>query len=284
MTKFVVVVFNDEKHAYEGLEALRTLHNAADLTLYESAVIQRGADGRANVRAQDTDALEGTGVGALVGGVLGLMAWPVAAAAGVAGAAAAATAGAVGLSAGTALGAMRDLYDLGVTDEFLDAVAQRLLPGKTAVVAEISEEWEMPLDVRMDELGGNVIRESRDDFVDEQLEKRIAARRAALEQRKAELESARAERVAAVKRKVADTEQSLRRLGDDAKGRLDRYRRQTDAKLSALQQQAEKARADARTRIEQRIAEIRADRQRRGEKLQQAFKLTQEALGPSSRS
>lgn len=66
-------------------------------------------------------------------------------------------------------------------------------------------------------------------------------------------------------------EQKLRAAADAAGERMKRYSEETEAK---------KASADAKSRIDARIAEIRADQKQRLGKLEQARKLAQEALRP----
>ena len=267
MSTFAVVTFPDEKKAYEGVRAFKQLHDEGSITLYGFAVVQRGADGKIAVKEQQTEPPIGTGVGALVLGLTGLFAG------GPAGAA-------IGLGAGTALGALGDVFNLGVGDEFLESVSRELTPGKTAVVAEVSEEWITPLDARMEASGGTVLREVRDDFIDDEIQKRIDKRKAELAQRRAERAAARAEKVEAMKNEVSKAEQKLRAAADDAGERMKRNREETEAKIQALQNQAKKASADAKSRIDARIAEIRADQKQRLGKLEQARKLAQEALRP----
>jgi len=266
MDKFVVVAFPDEKQAYEGVRALKELSGEGSLTLYSTAVIQRDAKGGIAVKQAQTDGPIGTGVGALVGGMIGLFAGPAGAA--------------VGLGAGGALGALRDLYNLGVSTEFLDTLTQGLAAGKTLVVAEASEEWLTPLDSRMEAIGGVVSRELRDDFIDERAEKRIEKRKAELAQRKAELAAAGTEKVEAMKKAVVKAETILRGAADNAGARVKRYREESEAKIHALQEQTKMAKADAKERIDKRIAEVRTDQKQRLGKLEQAWELTKEALRP----
>jgi len=270
MSKFVVVIFPDETKAYEGLRSLKDLHGEGSLTLYSNAVIQRSAEGWLSVKEKQTEAPLGAGVTALVGALVGLLAGPVGMV--------------VGAGAGAALGSVRDLLNLGISNEFLDTIIKELSPGKTAVVAEISEEWVTPLDSRMEPIGGVVVREWRDDFVEDEIQRRVSRRKAELAQRKAELAATRAELVEAMKRRVSEAEQALRATADHATARMERDREQAEAKIIALQNQATRARSDAKAWIEKRIAEIRADQNQRLGKLEQAWKLTQEALRPGGHS
>ena len=64
---------------------------------------------------------------------------------------------------------------------------------------------------------------------------------------------------------------------DRSQARLERLREETDAKIEALQDQAAETQAD-KAKVEQRIAEIRADYDRRAAQLQQAREMTEDAL------
>ena len=57
---------------------------------------------------------------------------------------------------GASAGVIGDFYVAGVDEDFLADVSTALLPGKFAVVADLSEEWITPVDVRMEVLGGVV--------------------------------------------------------------------------------------------------------------------------------
>jgi len=58
-------------------------------------------------------------------------------------------------------------------------------------------------------------------------------------------------------------EQKLRAAADAAGERMKRYSEETEAKIQALRDQAKKASADAKSRIDARIAEVRADQKQR---------------------
>ena len=267
MSKFVFTVFPDEAKAYEGVRALKALHLEGSVTLYSHAVVQRDAQGVFSVKEKQTEGPIGTGVGALVGGLIGLFGGPVGLA--------------VGLGGGTVLGALRDLLNMGLSNEFLETVSRELTPGRTAVVAEVSEEWVTPLDTRMEALGGSVVREMREDFIDGEIEKRIADLKWVVARRKAERAAAKAEKMEAkLKKEVTKAEEKLQDIAEKARERVKHYKEEIDAKIYALQEQASKTSPDAKSRIEERIAEMRAEQSQRTGKLEQARKLTQEALNP----
>jgi uncharacterized membrane protein len=264
MSKYVVVVFPEEAKAYEGTRALKELHAEGSLGVYAMAVIGTDASGKLSVKqTADTDPL-GTGVGALVGGIVGLLGGPVGAA--------------IGMSYGALVGGLSDIFNAGVGSDFVKAVSEKLSPGKTALVAEVDEDWVTPLNARMEALGGIVIREWRSDFEDAQIEKEVDARRAEFVQLTAEYERAAAENKAKLTAHMNDVRAKLQAAGERAKGRRQQLERETMAKVKQLQDRAAAAKADAKAKIDQQVATIQADYKRRSEKLDQAWALAKEAV------
>jgi uncharacterized membrane protein len=259
-------VFPNEKRAYEGTRALKELDAEGSLTLYGVAVIAKDAAGALSTKeAADAGPL-GTAVGALVGGLIGVIGGPVGVLAGTLG--------------GTAIGSVMDLFDYGVGEDFVAEVSQQLAPGKAAVVAEIDESWTMPLDTRMEALGGTVLRTWRADFEDEQMAKEIAERNADLEQLQAEYAQANAEAKVRLKTKLDQANAGLKQAQERLQARIDAQHKEADAKVAALENQIAKARADAKEKIRERIAAQRADYEARSTKLKQAWALTREAFTP----
>src|SRR5574341_1042540 len=138
MNKMLVAVFGTEAAAYEGLSALKELHGNGDITLYETAVIAKDSSGAVSVRQTPPEGL-GTAVGALTGGLVGLLGGPVGAA--------------IGVSAGGLTGLIFDLGKAGVDIGFADEVSKNLAAGKVAVIAEVEESWETPVDTKLGKLG-----------------------------------------------------------------------------------------------------------------------------------
>jgi uncharacterized membrane protein len=66
----------------------------------------------------------------------------------------------VGSTGGTLVGALSDLENVRVGTDFVEDAAKELAPGKAALVAEIEEDEIRRLDMRMEELGGHVLRRS----------------------------------------------------------------------------------------------------------------------------
>ena len=265
MSKFVVVVFPNEAKAQEGTRAFRSLHEEGSLSLYGIAVLVKDATGKVETKEEDRPGPRGTALGALLGGLVGLIGGPAVAALGAAG--------------GALAGGWRDALHAGVATDFLDEVSRELRPGRSAVVAEVAEEWVTPLDARMEAIGGVVLRTRPADLEAERIAQEAEGHRADLEQREAERAQAGDQAGMRLQARVDEARAKLRATAERAKAAIDRLEAEADAKLAALQEQATTATADAKGQIEQRITELRADRDRRAAKLRQAWDLAKEALG-----
>jgi uncharacterized membrane protein len=266
MSKFVVVVFSDEDKAHEGVRAFEELHQEGTLTVYAGALVVKDAAGNVAVKEKRRKGPFRMAAGVLLGGLIGLVGGPPVAA--------------LGAAAGGLMGGWRDALDLGGGLDFVDEVSRELTPGKSAILAEVEEDSVMPLDSRMEGIGGVVHRASRDDFEDERIRREAEARRANFAQLEAERAQAEQERKAKLKARVDEARAKCKEAADRAEARMDRLRQETEAKIEALQEQAAEAQADAKVKLDRRIGEVRADYDRRSAKLKQAWELTKEALAP----
>lgn len=264
--KMIVAVFDNERKAYAGLKALNDIHAEGSITLYASAVIAKSADGKLTVKETADEGPLGTGVGLFTGSLIGLLGGP----AGLA----------IGALTGMAGGALYDLAKVGVGGDFLDEVGRQLTPGKVAVVAEIWEEWVTPLDTRMEAVGGIVLRRTRGEFVDAQMAMDIASIKAEVASLKAEYARADKEARTKLKAKIENAKTKLKAAQDRAGAAAEATKREMDAKLGALRGRVAKAKGDAKTKLEARIAEVQSDHKRRADKLHQAWELAKEAVAP----
>jgi uncharacterized membrane protein len=229
-------------------------------------VIAKDAGGNVAIKQEADEGPLGTGVGLVTGSLIGLLGGPV----GVA----------VGACAGTFGGVLYDVAKAGVGGDFLDEVRHDLQPGKVAVVAEVHEEWVMPLDSRMEAAGGIVFRRVRAKVVDAQLKKDAAAFKAELADLKAEHTRADKQAKAKLQAKIDSVKAKLQATQERAKAEAEATKREMEAKIKSLKEQVAKAQGDAKSRLEARVAEVQADYKRRGGKLHQAWDLTKEALAP----
>lgn len=274
MDKFVVVVFPDQANAYKGKCALQDLEAEGSLSVYDAAVVTRGTDG---ILALDETAPAvpwGTMTGTLIGGLIGLLAGPAGAAIGAGGGAA------IGAGGGALAGGFGDLVHYGVNESFFDEVAPILAPGKTALIAEVDEEWVSPLDTRMEALGGEVFRRSRMNHEDELYDREIATLKADLVSLQTELKDAREEDKARLKARVESAKAKLKEAQSRTEAWIEDRHIETEAKIKAHQRQAADASANRKQKVEKRVAELREDHEKRTAKLKESMALAKEALKP----
>ena len=264
MDKILVVVFENEGKAYKGSTALQDLQNEGSINLYSKAVIAKDANGQMVVKQEGDMGPVGTAVGLLTGSLIGMLGGPV----GVA----------IGVSVGTSGGMLYDLAQLGVGEDYLDEVGKSLLPGKAAVVAEVWEEWMLPVDTKMEALGGVVLRSTRMEFVDDQMAKDVAALNADLDELDAEYAQASTEAKKKLQMRIDNTNAKLQAARDAMKARLESSQQETEAKIQSLGAQAAKARGERKAKLDKRIAELKADQKRRSDQLKQAGEHLKAAL------
>ena len=243
MERMLVVVFDNEREAYEASRALTHLDAEGSITVHAESVISKEANGTVTVKQTEDDFPIRTLAGTAIGGLIGLLGGPVGMV--------------VGGTAGIVAGSFGDLFVAGVDSDFLDEVSTTLTPGKYAVVADISEEWVTPVDTRMQALNGVVFRTARKAFEQDQTAKDAAALRADIEQLEAERARARAEHKAALQGKIDQLRAKLQKKLDQAKQRSEQAKHETDAKVEALQKKAAKAHGEVKAAINARVKNLR---------------------------
>lgn len=283
MNKMIVAVFDNEEGAFRGLSSMRELHSEGNISLYSTAVLAKDENGEVQIQQAADRGPLGTAAGMAVGGLVGLLVGPAGLAAGAAAGAAATaamTGAAVGASFGGLTGMVYDLDEAGVDASFVDEVSEALDPGKAAVLAEVEEYWTVPVDTRLGLDGGIVFRRLRAEVAEEQYQREARAFNAELEQLKAEWKEANDSAKAAIEDKMEDSKAKLKAIQERTKAKMESYKAESDAKIAALKQQQQEVKESNKAQIEEKITEIKADYHRRNEKLQEAWDLTKEALGP----
>jgi uncharacterized membrane protein len=155
--KYIAVVFPDANGAVKGLHALWSLDNSGDITVHGAVVVTRDAAGEIVVEQKDTTPPWRTAAGLGLGALIGALAGPAGAAIG------AAKGAGIGAAAGGLAGVVGDVAKADTDDQALVDAGVILPAGKHAVIGEITEAWDAPLDSRMSDLGGKVYRRAKGD-------------------------------------------------------------------------------------------------------------------------
>ena len=264
MNKLLVAVFDNETAADAGLNALRALHAAGDITLYATGVLARDAKGVVSVKKSTDTGPTGTVAGLAVGSLIGLLGGPMGLV--------------IGAATGTVVGAVRDFWVAGVGLDFIEEATRHLLPGKVALVAEIEEEWVIPVDSALEAAGGHVFRRTRSEIAEAQFDHDIAAFKTEIKELEAEASHAGDAAKAKLQAKLATAKASLDAAVHRAQQRVDSLKLEADAKAESLKLQLSQAKSDVKARIEDRMKRVKHAYHARGAKLAQAWDLTKEAL------
>ena len=265
MDKMLVVGFDSELKAYEGSRALQELQNEGSINLYAKAVIARDASGKVTVKAAGRHGSYRDGRGPAHRepdrpDSAGRWEWRSAPPPGC-------------------MGAWCTTWRTSESTRISSTeVADYLQPGKAAVVAEVWEEWTLPVDKRMEALGGVVFRRSRNEVLDIVIERDVEILNADLDELEAEYNQATGEAKANLQKKIDAAKAKLQATQDAIQAKIEASQKETEAKIKSLQEQAAKERGERKAKLEARIAELKADQKRRIELLKQAWELTKEAL------
>ena len=253
MNKMIVAVFDTEQKAFEGLSALRTLHNDGDISIYATGVIAKNDDGEVSIKDESSRGPIGTPLGMLGGALIGLIG------------------GVGGMFVGGALGSMGGLlYDLdqkGIDTGFLREVSEALGEDKVAVIADVEEGWTAPVDTRLESLGGMVFRRNRYEVAEDQLGRSAFEINTELEELDAELQEADEEAKASIQEQIDRAKDKRETLKELIVNKHKELISQMKAKEESLEKQLADAKERNRKKIEKRRADIKVDFERREEKL-----------------
>ena len=264
MNKILVVVFDNETAADAGVHAMHELHTEGGITLYAMTVLAKDANGKLSVKQASDQGPTGTGIGLAVGCLVGLLGGPV----GVA----------VGALTGTLVGAARDFWMAGVGTDFVEQAEKSLLPGKVALIAEVEEEWVIPVDSRMEAAGGVVFRRARADLIEAEYDRDLATLNSEIASLEDEVKHATGQAKTRLQAKAAAAKATLDAALLRAKHSAEALKREADGKIDSIKQQLAKTEGEVKVKLEARMQSIRAAYATRSAKLGKAWGLTKEAL------
>jgi uncharacterized membrane protein len=247
MDRMLVVVFDNEDKAYEGSRVLRRLDEDGYVAVYDAAIVTKNGNGTAMAKRVGEYGPVGTLTGVAVGSLIGLLAGPLGALGGALGAA-------TGAVSGTLVGALSDFENVRVGSDFIADASTELGPGKAALVAEIDEQEITPVDVGMEELGGQVLRRSLRELRHAEDERDIATIKAEIAQAKIEHAAVKADRKAKLQARIEELNARLKQKTDRAKARREVMKRNAEAKIEALKTKAARSREEFKIKHEQRVA------------------------------
>jgi uncharacterized membrane protein len=146
----ISVAFEEDSNAYTAMTALKQLDAQGQLSVEAAALVARGDDGRIVVKDQVGDVAPlGAASGGTLGVLLGILGGPL----GVL----------LGGSYGLLVGSLFDLGEAEESESVLGQISTSVKPGRTALLAQVTEQSPEVVDTAMARLGGTVLRRSVDD-------------------------------------------------------------------------------------------------------------------------
>ena len=200
----VLVTFDEESRAYQAASTLEEASADGRIDLHAVAVVQRMEDGTIRVKEGDADDFPvGTWTGGVIGGTTG----------GIIGLTLGTLGGPLGLllggTGGVLLGSLLDLDTAEEAESVLATMARAIQPGKTALIAHVTEPAVEVVDTEMERLGGEVVRRAVADVEAEIAAADDAAMVAEEEARRKLREERSAERKEKVQQKIDDLKAKL---------------------------------------------------------------------------
>jgi uncharacterized membrane protein len=173
----IAVGFTESASAYEALSNLKELDGQGQLDVRGAAVLERGEDGQLAVKDRTGDThLHATATGGLIGLLVGFLAGPFGLF--------------IGAFTGLFIGSLFDIENAGEEGSVLEAISTSVRPGRTVLVAVVSEQSDEVVDTAMTRLGGEVVRHSVDD-VEAEIAAAEESQKAAKREARATLRAAR---------------------------------------------------------------------------------------------
>jgi uncharacterized membrane protein len=155
--ELVAKVYENPQRASEALEFVEDLHRRKVLRIRNAAVLVKDQDGNVSVTdTRDLDPKKSRVVGAITGGLIGLLAGPVGAV--------------VGVLAGLGAGSLASKWiDKGFSDKFLAELQEHLKPGNSALIVVVEDHWVHSLSEVMAEEEGVILQQTLTDELVEEL-------------------------------------------------------------------------------------------------------------------
>lgn len=160
MSSLVVISFDTADEAQNVLDVLRSQEKYGNISFDDTAVVSKDADGKVHIKNNVSHGtMTATGVGALLGLLLGALFFPIG-----------------GLLLGAGGGALVGrLMHLGVDGDFVKQVSESLQPGTSALFVLVREADPAVVRAALEGHHGTIIQTTLSEEAEEALKKALAA-------------------------------------------------------------------------------------------------------------
>jgi uncharacterized membrane protein len=171
----------NDQNAYQALTDLKLLDSQDQIKITGAAVVTRDADGRVEEKSElGEDPYVGTASGGLIGLLVGIIGGPLGML--------------LGGAYGMLVGSLFDINEVDTTESVLGEISKEIQPGRTALLAQVTEQSPEVIDAAMARLGGEVVVRRPAVDVEEEIAVAEEAQRKAKHEARKELHKARVEK------------------------------------------------------------------------------------------
>jgi hypothetical protein len=167
---------------------------------------------------------------------------------------------------------------MGVAPTFIAEVTCQFSPGRAGIITEIEEQDIAFLTNLIESSGGIVFHCIRNELMDLHIAQQLETMRRQIQDLEERLAHASDDSKAGLKRELDLSRLKFNTIKNQARCHATTIRRETEAKIVCLQEQAAKAKAERRAKLEQLAEELRVDYVNRATKLSLAWRIAGEVL------
>jgi len=264
MDKMIVAVFNSEKDAFNGLSALKELHKDGDITIFADIVLVKDYDGEVSVKDSSGASVAGTAMGFTIGAFTGLLAGPLGFV--------------IGALSGSTMGLMYDLYNSGVDAEYINDVSKAMKNGTVSIVAEVDEEWVIPIDSKIHENNGIVFRRLKDEVVYDQIERENKQIKQEIDHLKAEMNEAKDDAKANIQKHIDSVKAKLELMKTKIEDKKESMEKEYKEKVETIKNQIDAAVDTHKEKLQKKLDEINVTYENNVAKLNDSLSKIKETL------
>ena len=167
---------------------------------------------------------------------------------------------------------------MGVDATFVADVTRQLSPGRAAIITEI-EELDIALLTNLIESGGGIVFHCiRNELIDLHIAQQLETMRLQIQNLEERLPQASEDSTAALKNELDLSRSKFNKMKNQARCHALSVRREAEAKIVCLQEQAAKVKAERRAKLEKLAEKLRVDYVNRATKLNLAWRIAGEVL------
>ncbi len=187
MEKVIKFLVKDQTEAYKVIEKLRDLNFKNEISLAETYVLEKSANGSVSLKDERGQDFELTAFGALSGGLVGLLGGP----AGFL----------LGTAFGTLFGSLGDLLNYDSQEDILYAFGREMPNGASMVISHVYEDWTTPIDTALGEVS-DIERINVDEEINKSIQEDLDQLDKDIEEAKQSFKDANEERKAKLQAKI----------------------------------------------------------------------------------